>query len=1625
MLLSSTFASRQHDLESSRISTLWNRPIRWLKVSPLLLVVFASVIWPAEAEYIEEKAFCYGSQCFESLAQAEAKMREESVYGDLLYLKESTISNQSDSSASITFKYNVRDQPPETLYPPAFSPGSWADYLGCAPSEWDPIRCADESEAVERSYTLAANEIRRTSPSCIVGPYRIIGSHGDPFTQTYNPQQNEAYLHHFVPDNLDNYGNYGRRYEYDVSCPNEPSTTNAKQINKLTLFSCAAGFSPIIGYNPAYKPGQKPVIEWPYLCKAMGPFPTIVGKVKQVDSCPANNNPCHPATGDKSRSEIDFNFAGHSFTRFYHSLKQFADISGFPAGWTHTYSEKLYYQPNLSPSWLRTSDGYYDSFLSLGSSKYRLKNSPDRILFVLNNSGNTKYRIKSIEGETKDFDAKGRLISISNTQSPQNDVALSYIDTNSDDYLLDKVTDRNNRSISFEYKNQNIISRIVLPDGTAISYGYDEDSNLISVSHADGGVRHYSYHENGLSGTIFKNHLTGISDNEQRYATFSYDGYGRIKSSQLHGPNGYVEQTTLTYDTADKVTVTTPTGGERTYTLQPGVYRRPLSVVGGPDAIANTYETDGRVKTRTYANGATTSFTYQPAYQSSITEATGTPSERKTVLTRDSANRLTRREHYALKNGVQTLQQIELWNYDTNGQEIANCLVDPAVPNTPAYACGSQSNAPLGVRQTRTTYCQAADVTAGICPIAGLVVSIDGPRTDLTDVTNYTYYPDDATDCAIAPTTCSYRKGDLKKTTDALGHVTETLRYDGAGRPLSIKAPNGAIADYEYSTRGWLLTHIARGADPASESDDQISRFEYWPAGMIKKIIQPDGSFISYSYDSAHRLIGIADNSGNTIQYELDAAGNRIKENTKDPAGIIRRTMSNTYNSLNQLLTIKDAYDNSTNLSYDSIGGIDTVIDPRGYITNYDHDHLNRPVRIAKDTSGINAETRFNYDGIDNISAISDPKNLNTTYAYNGLGDLMNLSSPDTGLDSYTYDSAGNRETKTDARGITSLYSYDALNRLAHTTQLSDESATSYTYDTVNSICGGDEHFSIGLITKITDGSGSTKYCYDRFDRVTRKVQTTGDKVFDIRYSYTKTGKIQSITYPDGILVDYVRNSLGQISEIGVTKPQQERQLLLDQASYSPFGPVTGWRYGNDRRLIYALDLNYNPMIIRSSNANGFSLHFNFDASGNLIQLDNADQSAILARYRYDALDRLTETQDGLTGIPIEQYSYDSSGNRTGLTNTNGTTDYIYPSDSHHLTGVGGAARTYDNAGNTLNIGGSAKEFTYNGANRISQVRINGVIAMNYTYNGRGEQVRKSLDTTNIYVVYDEAGRWLGDYDSNGRAIQQAIWLDDLPVGLMSGFDGAQTLYYLEPDHLGTPRAVIDISRNDTIWSSDIRSEVFGDTPPNEDPDNDGAIFQLNMRFPGQIYDRVSDLNYNYFRDYEPSIGRYIQSDPIGLDAGPSTYSYVEGDPLDYADPFGLDRILVRRPWWWPSYFPYPGEEQLPQRHYSQPDPWDRIVASDGTTSRDWGRANGRAGRNGKWCVIKCKGEQNGVSGRGRTQGECLCPNFIYGLGLGRDVNEAWNNAWDAANMNTPPGCMKKHCSGMAGSCRGRRGGKI
>jgi RHS repeat-associated protein len=194
--------------------------------------------------------------------------------------------------------------------------------------------------------------------------------------------------------------------------------------------------------------------------------------------------------------------------------------------------------------------------------------------------------------------------------------------------------------------------------------------------------------------------------------------------------------------------------------------------------------------------------------------------------------------------------------------------------------------------------------------------------------------------------------------------------------------------------------------------------------------------------------------------------------------------------------------------------------------------------------------------------------------------------------------------------------------------------------------------------------------------------------------------------------------------------------------------------------------------------------------------------------------------------------------------------------------------------------------FTYNDAGRMSASIPSGSPTV-YAYNALGHRVKKSGGAGTSYFVYDEAGHYLGQYNAAGALVEEIVWLGDIPVAtLRTNTGGGIGFFYIHTDHLNTPVRLTRLEDNEIMWRWD--RDPYGGGAPDEDADGNGAFVFFNMRFPGQFADVESGLHYNLRRDYDYRTGRYLESDPMGLDAGINPYAYVDGNPILFSDPSGL-----------------------------------------------------------------------------------------------------------------------------------------
>ena len=232
-------------------------------------------------------------------------------------------------------------------------------------------------------------------------------------------------------------------------------------------------------------------------------------------------------------------------------------------------------------------------------------------------------------------------------------------------------------------------------------------------------------------------------------------------------------------------------------------------------------------------------------------------------------------------------------------------------------------------------------------------------------------------------------------------------------------------------------------------------------------------------------------------------------------------------------------------------------------------DALNRPSTVTDPLTHTAAPT---YNNLNQVTAQTDFLGYSTSFTRDAFGNAIARSSPDTGSWSYTFDEDNNVTGITDARSVATTNTFDAVDRLSGVsiTGYSGE-AESYTYDATS---GG--NVGVGRLTSWSDESGSGSRVYNNFGNIISETRVIGSQTYTISYSYDLANRLTEIIYPSGRYVDYTSDSSGYLTTV-TTKPSSGGSVttLASSITHKPFGPITGFTYGNSEALTKTYDNNY------------------------------------------------------------------------------------------------------------------------------------------------------------------------------------------------------------------------------------------------------------------------------------------------------------------------------------------------------------------------------------------------------------------------------------------------------------------
>lgn len=1160
-------------------------------------------------------------------------------------------------------------------------------------------------------------------------------------------------------------------------------------------------------------------------------------------------NPTNPAIGNKVQVETDYVGTGPLPLRFVRTYDNqlYMDYNAPPTdtmqgywsrlgpNWRSTYDRAVRFTDaaNYPTAYVYRPEGRTLSFKLSNGQFVAEPDINDRLVRLTDGSGqHTGWRYTTAEAdEVELYDAAGKLLSITNR------AALSHTLAYDSNARLATVTDTFGRSLTFTYDGNGSLQTMTDSSSNVYTYAYNSTRNVTSVTYPGGSVKTYVYNESQNTGGYNKPlALTGIIDESgSRFSTYKYSISNTVTSTEHAGG---VNKHQFSYS-SNNTQVTDPLGTVRTY-LYTNIHGMAKNTAlsqpctfgcDGGSSAATAYDVNGNAASRTDFRGNKTCYAYDlarnletvrleglassascPANPAAYIPAAGT--RQRKISTQWHAT-------YRLPTQIDELGKRTTFTHDANGNVLTRTELD------------TSTNISRTWTYTHNNY--------------GQVLTADGPRTDVSDVTTYTYYI-----C-----TTGAQCGQAHTVTNAASHVTTYNTYNAHGQPLTMTDPNGVVTTLAYDPRQRLTSRTV---------GTEVTTFGHWPTGLLKKVTLPDSSYLEYTYDAAHRLADINDADGNRIHYTLDAVGNRTGEQAFDPSNALTRTRTRVFDTLSRLqqeIGAAGTANVTTTFGYDNNGNQTSIVAPLGRDTTQGYDELNRLTQVTDPLAGI---TQYGYNALDQLVSVTDPKGLVTSYSYNALGDLGQQTSADTGVTVNTYDSGGNLKTSTDARNAITTYTYDALNRVASTSfavgSTIDQTLT-YSYDA--------GIYGKGRLTGVSDSGHSLSWSYDAHGRLLTAGQIVGTVSKTTSYAYAN-GQRQSMTTPSGQLITYGYAN-GKLTSINVNGA-----ILVSNILYDPFALARQWTWGNGTLSVRTFDQDGKITQIDSAGLKTYA----YDDAFRITGITDTTNTALSWTYGYDDLDRLTSASK--TGMALG-FSFDANGNRLAETGSSAST-FSVAANSNRLSSTSGAlVRTYgyDNAGNTTSFTGIS--FTYNSRGRMNSLTKAGVTS-NYAYNGLGQRVKKYTSGTSTYFVYDEEGRLVGEYNNTGGLTQETVWMGDTPIAtLRPKTGGGVDVFYVHTDHLNTPIKVSRPSDNRLRWRRDVTPHGVG--TPNQNPENLG-VFVYSLRAPGQVGDAESGLFYNYYRDYDPATGRYVESDPIGLGGGINTYAYVLNNPVMHVDPFGL-----------------------------------------------------------------------------------------------------------------------------------------
>jgi RHS repeat-associated protein len=559
-----------------------------------------------------------------------------------------------------------------------------------------------------------------------------------------------------------------------------------------------------------------------------------------------------------------------------------------------------------------------------------------------------------------------------------------------------------------------------------------------------------------------------------------------------------------------------------------------------------------------------------------------------------------------------------------------------------------------------------------------------------------------------------------------------------------------------------------------------------------------------------------------------------------------------------------------------------TITDPALKTRYQKHDALGRTVQVVEDPNGLGFNTSYLYNPLDNLTQVNQGSQTPRTFNYSSLSRLLSANNPESGTIQYQYYDSGELWQKTDARGVVTTMTYDALHRIQNKSYSNDNGSTpTVSYDYYKYAA---EAPQIGQLKSVSSGVASTVYGYNALGKVSTSTHAitgyTGNLSFT--YDWYLNGSQKDIYYPSGRQVHYTVDDAGRTLQVGV---------YADSLAYTPDGRATQMRLGNnlwETRNYLPPGTNSTSYMLETSQGIGDKLRLDYSFAegannGNVMQqqIQWPNHALIAQTYTYDAFNRL-QTASEANGFN-RTYEYDQFGNRSvlsssGLAHVDPREPTSQSQINHMNNQLAMSGVSYDTAGNQTTFG--SLSMNYDAENRTTTV--SGAGSGTYSYDGDGRRVKKVWGATTTFYLYDALGRMAAEYSTETPTSAGTSYLFTDMLGSTRAITTNTGVMIECYDYLPFGRMLSD--------SDNGRSSV-GCFQSNPDVQITGNVSQ---KFTGKERDQETGLDYFGARYYSGAQGRWMRPDPL-LSSGRQTepqswnrYAYVLGNPLKYNDPTGL-----------------------------------------------------------------------------------------------------------------------------------------